>query len=478
MRFTAILVLVLTFTVAFAATPDNKALAAVADFAVGEGPRGICTADFDGDGEADLATVNVTTDDVSVLIGFGDGTFEAAVSYGAGTDPSGICAADVNNDTHIDLAVSNFTSHNVSILINNGDGTFAAAVNYPAGVTGNAPRSIVAAELNGAGYIDLAVANEWGDSVAVLINNDDGTFLAPVTYYMGLDATPVAIFAADFDGGGSNDLVVANSVTNNVGVLLNNGDGTFAAPVNYVTATSPRSVRAADLDGNGSLDLAVGNFTTHNMSVLLNNGDGTFDAATNYPAGSTPRGIVIAELSGDAFPDIALVNYTSNDVSIFVNKGDGTFDPDIVYSTGAGPNAICSADFNGDTDNDLAIANFTDNTVSILLNGSDILVGVEDDTHQPGIPVSVSLRQNYPNPFNPETVIEFSLPGRSHVSVTIFNVLGQQVRGLLSTELAAGEHVVSWDGCDDSGTPVAGGLYLYRLKTDNSVENRKMLLLK
>lgn len=480
MRSIVIFMFILILGLTTSATAGDIVFASAAAVAVGTGPRGICTGDFNGDGKADLATVNVTTDDVSVLIGIGNGTFQPAVSYPAGTDPSGVCAADVNDDGDIDLAVSNFISDDISIFLGKGDGTFEAAVNYTVGVDGNGPRAIVAAELNGTGLIDLAVANEWGDSVAVLINNDDGTFLAPVLYSVGVAAVPMAIFSADFDGLNGNDLVVANSGpdSSNVAVLLNTGGGTFAAPVTYATDLSPRSVSSADLDGNGSFDLAVVNTTNHKWSALLNEGGGTFAAAVTYPAGSTPRAIDIVDLDGDTFADVVVANAVSNNVSIYINQGDGSFDPAVVYAVGTEPTAICSADFDGDTDNDLATANFVDNTVSILLNGTDILVDVGDDTHSTGLPTGARLRQNYPNPFNPETVIEFSLPHRSFVSVTVYNVLGQQVRQLVSNELAAGDHAVSWDGCDDGGETVAGGFYLYRLQTDESVQNRKMLLLK
>ncbi|MEW5795915.1 MAG: T9SS type A sorting domain-containing protein [Candidatus Zixiibacteriota bacterium] len=96
----------------------------------------------------------------------------------------------------------------------------------------------------------------------------------------------------------------------------------------------------------------------------------------------------------------------------------------------------------------------------------------------PELPTAYALAQNYPNPFNPETTIEFSLPTPSAVELTVYNVLGQQVITLVSGEYPAGEHRVIWNGDDDSGVPVASGIYLYRLTVGSTVLTRKMMLLK
>jgi hypothetical protein len=94
------------------------------------------------------------------------------------------------------------------------------------------------------------------------------------------------------------------------------------------------------------------------------------------------------------------------------------------------------------------------------------------------IPSGYELSQNYPNPFNPETKIEFALPGRSHVTLNVYNTLGQKVATLVDEELEAGWKSVTWDGRDDGGNSVATGVYLYRLEAGNTVIKKKMMLLK
>jgi hypothetical protein len=97
----------------------------------------------------------------------------------------------------------------------------------------------------------------------------------------------------------------------------------------------------------------------------------------------------------------------------------------------------------------------------------------------PNVPVSFALHQNYPNPFNPSTTLLYDLDAASHVTLEVFNVLGQKVQTLVDDYKEAGYHSVQWDGVDESGAPVATGVYFYRVNAgDNKVETKKMMLLK
>ena len=104
------------------------------------------------------------------------------------------------------------------------------------------------------------------------------------------------------------------------------------------------------------------------------------------------------------------------------------------------------------------------------------VVGIDDQTSS--IPTAFSLSQNYPNPFNPTTDINFALPIRSDVNVTVFDLLGRRVQTLVSGEMEAGYHTVTWNGRDDSGTPVSSGIYFYRIDAGNFNMTRKMIMLK
>src|SRR3990172_9493422 len=249
---------------------------------------------MDADGDLDLATANNWTSTVSVLLNSGDGTYVAPVSYPLYGRPHSVVAADFDADGDSDLAVTNFWSNTqvVSVLKNNGDGTYTSVVNY---AVGSQPVSVFAADLDGDGDQDLAVANSGGGffgSVGVLTNNGNGTF-APVVNYP-LSGSPESVCAADLDGDGDRDLAVANYDNGTVSVLKNNGDGTFAAGVSYSARRGAFHVTAADLDGDADQDLAVAN--RFDISVLKNNGDGTFAAAVTFLVGDDPRSVFAADL--------------------------------------------------------------------------------------------------------------------------------------------------------------------------------------
>ena len=109
---------------------------------------------------------------------------------------------------------------------------------------------------------------------------------------------------------------------------------------------------------------------------------------------------------------------------------------------------------------------------------NNLVVSIDSDGT---LPNSFSLKQNYPNPFNPSTVIEFTIPqsfGTSDVKLEVFNVLGQHVRTLAETQLENGAYKVSWNGLNNTGNPVAAGMYIYRLQSGDKVLSQKMILLK
>jgi len=136
--------------------------------AFGKNMDGIVAADFNGDGKLDLAVVDNVENVVFILLGNGDGTFQSPIRFATGTDPGAIVAGDFNNDGKLDLAVANYTDGTVSLLLGNGDGTFTEASSSPYAV-GKGPLSIVAADFNGDGKLDFAVANVTDGTVSILL---------------------------------------------------------------------------------------------------------------------------------------------------------------------------------------------------------------------------------------------------------------------------------------------------------------------
>jgi hypothetical protein len=244
-------------------------------YPVGSFPSSIAVEDFNGDGKLDLAVANFRDKDVSVLLGNGNGTFQTAVNYTVETYPLSVTVGDFNGDGKLDLVTANEVSDtiavpgNVSVLLGNGDGTFQAAVNYPVGPE---PALAAVGDFNGDGKLDLAVAGIDVSSgfalVAILLGKGDGTFQAPVSY--SVHCYPSAVAVADFNSDGKLDLAVGAPCGDGLGlsILLGNGDGTFQAAANYNSGpTSGNAIAVGDFNGDGAPDLAL---CWYGVTVLLN----------------------------------------------------------------------------------------------------------------------------------------------------------------------------------------------------------------
>ena len=333
------------------------------------------------------AVAGKTTGTISILLGVGDGTFGAHtdIDITAGASPpvvavpTAVAVGDFNGDGNQDIAVTDSAHNNVTILLGNGDGTFKPPVTYP---TGNNPVALLAEDIDGDGVLDLAVVNQ-GDgtapgSVSILLGKKDaatgkptGTFGAKTDYTVG--TLPAAIASADFNGDRHLDLAVTNFGTtsgsggNNVSVLLQNADHTFSAKGPFVTGKGPQGVTTGDFNHDGRQDLAVANQTDGTVSILLGNGDGTFGSHTDFTAGSGPVGIVAAAVNG-ANLDLVVADQTGNDLSVLLGNTDGSFTAPIAIPTGNGPVAVAAADFNADGLVDVVSANEASNSVTVTLN--------------------------------------------------------------------------------------------------------------
>ncbi|MGA8437028.1 MAG: FG-GAP-like repeat-containing protein [Candidatus Sulfotelmatobacter sp.] len=323
---------------------------------------------------------------ISILLGNGDGTFQAPTSYSTGTDtyPYFVVVGDFNGDGIADIAVANYATNTISVFLGNGstgvgDGTFQAHIDTSTG--GEEPTSIATGDFNGDGKLDVAVTNFHTNNVSVLLGNGDGTFTpAPGSPYAAGNG-PISVATGTFSGG-QIDLAVVNETDNTAGVLIGNGDGTFKPQTPQTTYSTgsggnPLSVVTGRFSNGGSLDLAVADFLTQEVSVLLGNGDGTFQAVKYYATGNAnPSSIVFADFNGDGNLDLALTSTPlgsapGNLVSLLLGNGDGTFQaatPSTLFGTGSEAYSAVVGDFNGDGAEDLAVANGVSNTVSVLLN--------------------------------------------------------------------------------------------------------------
>lgn len=331
-------------------------------YPLGAIPGAAVTADFNGDGRPDLAAANSGDGTVSVLLGNGDGSFQAARNSPGGD--SLMVAGDFNGDGISDLVAGGSTPF--SVLLAAGDGTFSPPVPVAGG-----GRAVAAGDLNADGRADLVFsgyqainAGEGWDAVGfiqVLLGNGDGTFADPWTdWNVGTD--PASLALADLNGDGHVDVVTGEGMY----VLLGNGDGTLRATGYWSNSAAP-TVAVADFNGDGKPDVATNDGGT--LTVVSGNGDGTFQPARTFLSGGS--GLAIADYNGDGHPDLAT---TADQVNIVRGNGDGTFTPPLRFATNGSPGGPVAADFNGDGFPDLAVMTsdqVSSAKVSVLLNDAN-----------------------------------------------------------------------------------------------------------
>ena len=392
---------------------DGTFQSAVA-YATTANPDYLTSADFDSDGNVDLAIGALDAlGTIDVVLGRGDGTFKPAILVTANLDPHyGLTAADVNGDGNTDLVMSSMTGF--TVILGTGNGNFKPAANY-SGVY--YATTIALADFDRDGHLDIAIPNLGGTSI--LRGFGDGTFAAPRLFAGGVDAAGTAIgdfngdgildiahtkgillgvgdgtftsgsafsagngpsgVAADFNNDGKLDFAFADEAPKGkVYVGLGNGDGTFTKPVIHAVDKNPYSVAVGDFNRDGKADLVTADFGTSDISVLLGNGNGTFLTAVNYPAGPQTIGAAVADFNGDGIEDVAVINtgnqFGGQTAGVFLGNGDGTFQPQVNYPIYG--DSIAVGDFNGDGRLDLLVASYV---------GTSVLPGNGDGTFQSAI---------------------------------------------------------------------------------------------
>lgn len=320
-----------------------------ADYATGETPLGVATADFNRDGNLDIVTGNSSSGTVSVLLGKGGGTFQTKIDSPSCQGAYTVVAADFNNDGKADLAIA-CESVGVGVQLGNGDGTFQTLQEYP----GFNAKFLAVGDFNGDGLLDIAADDDnTPGNVEILLGNGDGTFQTAVSYPAG--DRPFGVAVGDFNGDGRLDLAVTNYAANTISILLGNGDGSFQSHVDYPASSSPFLILTGDFNGDGKLDLAVSNQNSQTVSVFLGNGNGTFKGRVDYRAASGTEGIVAGDFNGDGRLDLAVANCGANNISVLLGNGDGIFQSELEFAANHFPSAIATGDFNKDGRLDFAV---------------------------------------------------------------------------------------------------------------------------
>jgi FG-GAP-like repeat len=319
--------------------------------------RGFTIAKFSGGNNFDIAVANPPNDNVTMLLGNGDGTFTLGKTFAVSI--LGVLSGDFNGDDKIDLAVQ--TRQGFSVLLGKGDGTLTAQTEQ----TGQLGGAIRLADFNGDGKTDALEFEGNRSATSVLLGNGDGTFGTPISLPANCQS-PIGI-VADFNGDKKADLAFAEGSGGGVGVCLGNGDGTFQNAVVYDAGVQHGTVLFGDFNHDGKLDLAASD--VGGVSILLGNGNGTFKSA--IPTGASNFiNLATGDFNHDGKLDLAA--NSNGEIIVLLGNGDGTFQSPITSPNPNGFGPLAAGDLNKDGNLDLVtIGQAAPNGMNILLGNGD-----------------------------------------------------------------------------------------------------------
>ena len=473
--------LFVTFTIAAAAISLHQSSAHSFDlhehveYDVGGMPHGLAADDLDGDGDIDVVTANVLTQNLSVLLNHGNGTFADAVSYPAGAQPRSIAVGDVDQDGDLDLVVGLQSGPSVlAVLLNNGTGSFSAPVFH--GPQPEVPDTIVLGLINADADLDAAVVQGNTGEVLIFRGRAGSDFHNPVTYTIPANALNGGLAASDLDQDGDLDLTATFIYSfGTPAVLLNDGNGSFALaePFNLANSNTP-AIEAGFIDDQPGADIIQ--IANSSVQLFLNDGTGSFGPMITFDPGVTTSSVTrmfLEDLDGNGKPDVLISGSGFNELGVLLNDGAGNLGDASQHATGAFNSNVIAAELNGDGFPDVIATNRDGASASILLNATSATSVEASSTTG-----SFVLAPPRPNPSRSATRISYAMAHAGHVAITIHDVAGRLVTVLSNKTVPAGDHSVTWDGRTSDGRMVSAGVYSVRMEAPGFSATERMVRLR
>jgi hypothetical protein len=333
----------------------------------------LITADLDQDGDLDLVTANfdpppANLTNLALFFQTSPGVYDPRATVLR--DPSfnlnrlsAISAADLDRDGDLDLVAADDLENKLIVYLQTSPGSFdPVPTTIETSVDG--PTSLVAADLDTDGHVDLVTANTNGRAIALYFQSGPGSFDPEPSVLDGpaIDG-PQSVFAADLDQDGDLDLVSANQVSNNLALFFQGSPGIFGSRVLLGDASTmaPSSVVATDLDQDGDLDVVSSNRTSNNLTLFFQTGRGVFDpvpVVLRDPAMVFPLSVAAADLDEDGDTDLVVASIIGDNLTLFFQTSPGVFGAVTVLAAGFLDTAqsVAAADMDGDGDLDLVVA--------------------------------------------------------------------------------------------------------------------------
>jgi len=302
--------------------------------------------------------------------GAATGSFQAGAPLPlAALDPVDLVAAELDGDGRCDVAVAGLLSGDVTLLLTSGGGPPSPAGSVP---VGGGPVGLWATDLDGDGITDLAVARVGETSLVPLRNDGVGGLTAQAPIPAG--GTPYGLVAGDFDLDGDDDLAVALLAPPGVQILRNDGAGAFAPADFLATGAAPIDVAVADVDADGRLDILAVVGSADEVHVFRGTSGTSFAAADVYAVPGMPSGLLVWDVTADGVADVVVSSYVAGRISLLPSQAGAGFGPPVELLQAALPHGLCGTDVNGDGDLDVVAAASGAGTVTVLSNTGGVFL--------------------------------------------------------------------------------------------------------
>jgi hypothetical protein len=348
----------------------------ISTITVGKGASSVEIADFNKDGKPDIAVANTEDSSLTILLNTGNRKFDQAAGspFYAGHFPNDINIADFNKDGNSDIALANHEKKYFTVLLGNGKGQFSAASRSPVAVQVKPhTHGVISADFNSDGNPDIATDSWAVDSIVMLSGDGKGNFTNPVYFATGKHPYQ-RLRTADFNKDNKQDIVTTNLDGNSVTILSGDGKGGFSKQF-FDAGNTPFGVAAADVNGDGNIDLAIINSPTisggkpgkDGLTILLGDGKGNFSMLKGSPfdTGPGPTRVAVGDLNNDGINDIAVSNFKGNFISVYYMSKSG-MQSSSQLPIGKGSDGIAIFDLDQDGKKDIIATSSNENSVTIF----------------------------------------------------------------------------------------------------------------